>query len=414
MAAVMSGVLLKSSRSQGVKVSKTYNVVVAARFSTDNTKQTTADASKNPLFDPKLASLKRGTGGRSSFNGMIATVFGATGLVGGVLCNRLGKIGTQLIIPYRGDDYDVLPLKLVGDLGQVLFFPYHLKDEDSIRKAMVHSNVVVNLIGRDWETKNFKFKDVNITGPARIARIARESGVKRLIHLSCLNASPNPTPVILRNGSEFLRTKYEGELAVKEEFPDVTIIRPSDIYGQGDRFLRYYAHGWRRVFNEISLWDRGENCIKAPVYVGDVAGAIVNALKDPDTIGKSYDVYGPKRYYLLDLVDYIMAVLRRTQEGYKIKNLKWDFPMRLRVTLTEKICPSWPVGYLGWDKMERDHTTDVPQGNPTLEDLGITPTELESRIAWELKPFRAYNYYDESLGEFPDPDPPKTAPTPID
>ena len=84
--------------SNGVKVSKTYNVVVAARFSTDNAKQTSADGSKNPLFDPKLASLKRGTGGRSSFNGMVATVFGATGLVGGVLCNRLGKIGTQVCI----------------------------------------------------------------------------------------------------------------------------------------------------------------------------------------------------------------------------------------------------------------------------------------------------------------------------
>lgn len=67
----------------------------------------------------------------------------------------------QMIIPYRGDHYDVRPLKLAGDLGQVLFIPYHLTDEEVIRKAVKHSNVVINLIGRDWETMNFSFEKVS-------------------------------------------------------------------------------------------------------------------------------------------------------------------------------------------------------------------------------------------------------------
>jgi NADH dehydrogenase (ubiquinone) 1 alpha subcomplex subunit 9 len=79
-----------------------------------------------------------------------------------------------LILPYRGDHYDMLRLRLVGDLGQVLFMPYELRDEASIKKAMRHSNVVINLIGRDWETKNFKFEDIYVDGPARIARIQLE------------------------------------------------------------------------------------------------------------------------------------------------------------------------------------------------------------------------------------------------
>lgn len=66
----------------------------------------------------------------------------------------------QIIIPYRGDPYDVLRLKLVGDLGQVLFLPYHLCDEEAIRKSIKHSNVVINLVGRDWETRNFTFDQV--------------------------------------------------------------------------------------------------------------------------------------------------------------------------------------------------------------------------------------------------------------
>jgi NADH dehydrogenase (ubiquinone) 1 alpha subcomplex subunit 9 len=89
-----------------------------------------------------------------------------------------------------------------------------------------------------------------------------------------------------------LRTKYEGEKAVKEEFPDVTIFRPSDIYGQEDRFMRYYAHFWRRSFQWLPLWHRGEKTIKQPVFIGDVAQAVLNALKDPESVGKTYDIVG--------------------------------------------------------------------------------------------------------------------------
>lgn len=80
----------------------------------------------------------------------------------------------------------------MGDLGQVLFHPFELKDEDSIRQAVKYSNVVINLVGRDWETKNFSFDDVNVKGARRLARISREMGVERFIHVSALNASPKP------------------------------------------------------------------------------------------------------------------------------------------------------------------------------------------------------------------------------
>lgn len=83
-------------------------------------------------------------------------------------------------------------LKLVGDLGQVLFHPFDLRDEDSILKCIKYSNVVVNLIGRDWETKNFKFNDVHVNGARTLARLCKESGVERFIHVSSLNASPYP------------------------------------------------------------------------------------------------------------------------------------------------------------------------------------------------------------------------------
>ncbi|KAG5861661.1 hypothetical protein JTB14_035748 [Gonioctena quinquepunctata] len=175
-----------------------------------------------------LASLKRGTGGRSSFNGLVATVFGATGFMGRYVCNRLGKIGTQLIIPLQ-----------------------------------------------------------------RLARAAKQRGVERFIHLSALNASENPgTAGILKGGSKFLASKARGEEAVLEEFPEATIFRPADVYGQEDRFVRYYAHTWRRQGQYFPLWHKGEKTEKQPVFIGDVATGIMNAIKDPDTAGKVYQAVG--------------------------------------------------------------------------------------------------------------------------
>lgn len=144
----------------------------------------------------------------------------------------------QIIIPYRGDTYDILRLRVSGDLGQVLFLPYYLKDEESLAKAVKYSNVVINLVGCDWETKNFKFDDVHVKAARAIARAAKKAGVERLIHFSALNAAEFPEPIILPNGSGFLASKYRGEQAVLEEFPEATIFRPADIYGQEDRFLR--------------------------------------------------------------------------------------------------------------------------------------------------------------------------------
>lgn len=122
-----------------------------------------------------------------------------------------------------------------------------MQDEESIEKAVRYSNVVINLVGRDWETKNFKFKDVHVEGARRLARICREAGVQRFIHVSALNASASPEPHLLSTGSNFYRSKHLGEKAVLEEFPNAVIFRPADIYGQEDRFLRldlclYYCH----------------------------------------------------------------------------------------------------------------------------------------------------------------------------
>lgn len=282
-------------------------------------------------------------------------------------------------------------------------------DDEAIRKAVKYSNVVINLVGRDWETKNFLFKEVHIEGARRIARIAREEGVEKFIHVSALNASPDPEPLVYEKGSDFLRSKYYGELAVREEFPDATIFRPADVYGQEDRFLRYYAHIWRRQFRWMPLWHKGERTIKQPVFCSDVAQGIVNAIRDPDAAGKVFQAVGPRRYELRELVDWFHRVMRKDEKvwGYVRYDLRWDPSFKLKVAITEAICPSFPVGDLHHERVEREYVTDVVEkGVPTLEDLGVQLTLMEDQIPWELRPYRAAQYYDAAVGEWEKPAPP--------
>ncbi|XP_059060052.1 NADH dehydrogenase [ubiquinone] 1 alpha subcomplex subunit 9, mitochondrial [Achroia grisella] len=358
---------------------------------------------------PNLAAYKRGTGGRSSFNGIVATVFGCTGFVGRYVCNKLGKIGTQMILPYRSDFYDAQRLKVAGDLGQVLFTPFDIRDEESIAKAVRYSNVVINLIGRDYETKNFTYTDVHVEGPRRIARICREVGVERLIHLSYLNAEENPTPLVLKKPSLYKISKYLGENAVREEFPTATILRASDIYGSEDRFIRSFATPLRTHGQLMPLYKNGLKTVKQPVFVSDVAQGIINAIRDPDTRCQVYQAIGPKRYLLADLVDWFYKLMRKDEKwGYFRYDMKYDPILPLKVALVNLISPAYPFGNLHWESLEREATTDVVEpGLPTLEDLGVNLTQIEDQAPWELKPYRAYQYYIDQIGEFPKPDPPK-------
>jgi len=312
-----------------------------------------------------------------------------------------------MVLPYRGDFYDVQHLKLTGDLGQVLFTPYNLKDEASIRKALKHSNLVINLIGREFETRNFSYDDIYVKGPRTIARIAKECGVARMIHISSMNVAEFPEPLILKEGSATLSARWRGEQAVREEFPEAVIFRPADMYGNADRFLRYYASFWRSQLKGMPLWKKGEATIKQPVFVSDVAQAILNAARELDTDGKTYQALGPRRYQLGELVDYLFRLMRKdTAWGYFRYDMRYDPLFSLKVKLTS-ILPGQPLSSLCWDKIERDHVTDVVDPSlPTLEDLGVTLTKIEEQAPWELRPYRAHAYYDAELNEFEKPAPP--------
>ncbi|XP_075066313.1 NADH dehydrogenase [ubiquinone] 1 alpha subcomplex subunit 9, mitochondrial [Mixophyes fleayi] len=328
------------------------------------------------------AVIPRGRPGRSAVSGIVATVFGATGFLGRYVVNRLGRLGSQVVIPYRCDQYDIMYLRPMGDLGQLTFMEWDPRNKDSTKQALQHSDVVINLVGREWETSHFSFEDVFVNIPRDIASLAQEAGVEKLIHMSHLNAD-------IKSPSKYLRNKAIGEEVVREIFPEAVIVKPSEIYGREDSVLNYYAN--MRWFGGVPLISLGQKTVKQPIYVSDVAKAIVNIANDPDIFGKTYALAGPHRYLLQDMVKYIFAVAHRPLLQYPLPR-----PIYHLVAKFFELNPfdKWTSR----DKVDRFHITDKKFPDlPGLEDLGIVPTPLEQKAIEVLRRHRRYRWLDADL-----------------
>jgi len=348
-----------------------------------------------------LANMKRGTGYRSSFSGLVATVFGATGMIGRGVTSRFGKNGTQMVIPYKGDFYDSQRLKVCGDLGQVLFTPYHLKDEESIKKAMKYSDIVINCTGREYETRNFKFKDINVTGPALLAKCAREMGVKRFIHISSINASDKPEWLFMPGGSPWLKTKREGERAVLAEFPDATIFRACEMYGEADHLVNYYVTWLRRAgqARKIALWKGGFNTVRAPLWCSDLTSGIMAALADDATKGVTFEAMGPEHFMQAHLVDWMHEVMHKDPVDWQYKKI--DLRFNPQTFVKAAIATFLPFGlgnkYLRaptLERLERSQLNEISQGLPNMTELGVKLHKVEDKMPWDLIFFRAFRDFE--------------------
>jgi len=300
-------------------------------------------------------------------------------------------------------------------MGQARFFIFESTPSvadpklSESKPSKSHSNIVINLVGRGVETSNFSFEDVNITGPQTIARICKEEGVQRLVHMSHINARDQPEKAFLPGGSKFLRTKYLGELAVKSEFPEATIFRASDVYGHGDSFVNHWMSYWRKNMSSgLPLFGRGELTVKQPIWMSDLVTGIMNSLYDPAAIGQTYEAVGPQRMTQAELFRYMYGLTTRTEkEGtFKITELMLDPLTFVRAFLIGKS----PLGSVNTfyqyslDRLERDSISDMSEGYPDLTELGVKLHTLEDKMPWEVAPYDLFAYYEyETCEEMPVP-----------
>lgn len=332
--------------------------------------------------------MKYGAGGRNSFNGTVATVFGATGFLGRYVVNRLAQTGTQIIVPFRGVDEDIRHLRVMGDLGQIVFVEYDIRDKEAIAKSMAHSNVVINLVGKNHSTRNFTMEDTNIKGASSIAKAANANSIDRFIHVSALNAKGN-------SPSRLFQAKAQGERAVMEHFPKATIIRPAECYGHEDDYFNRYAY-LRKLPIGVPLVKGGWETTRRPVYIADVAQGIVNASQDITTKGKTYELYGPEEYYLHDIVEFIFKSIKKPFRSIPIPTAAYNL-----------------AGFLGEQsifspRLTRDQairqfmSDEIDEEAFTFEDLSITPVNMNKTALTVLRRHRDYYHHDEIMDDVND------------
>jgi NADH dehydrogenase len=232
---------------------------------------------------------------------------------------------------------------------------------------------VINLIGILYETGRQQFAEIHGALAGRIAAAAQAEGVGRLVQVSAIGADPG-------SASAYARSKAEGERRVHEAFPGATILRPSIVVGPEDSFFNRFA-ALARILPALPLIGGGETRFQ-PVYVGDVAQAVVAALERDDAPGKTYELGGPRIYTFAELMRYMLKVLGR-------RRLLVSVPFGV-ATLQARFLELLPQPLLTRDQVEllrRDNV--VSPGMSGLEALGITPTPIELIVPQYLARHRA-------------------------
>lgn len=306
------------------------------------------------------------SGGRGGVSGVVATVFGCTGLVGNHVVDLLGGVGSQVICPYRGDGYAARDLKLFGDLGQIVLVPMDITDEESVRRTLESSNVVINLLGSHDETNNFSLHDSNVKCVYRLTKMAKEAGVERFIHLSTLNASTD-------SSSELYKCKGESEAIVRSFFPDSTIIRSAQVYGERDKFLRRLGD-MAEYYPTVPIVN-GDRVI-APIHASDVAQAIFNSISIPEAVGATYEIEGPEHMTYRQLVQHMFNEIYLEYNAVEIS------PVFARAAF-------WFTGKLprffklfNKDQVEQSKYDDIVHKSVSglgIEDLGIVPYTISQK-----------------------------------
>jgi len=309
----------------------------------------------------------------------VATVFGGTGFIGRHVVKRLVADGHTVRVAVR-DTEPVLELKPLGVIGQVVGLHAPLTDEAAVARAVEGAGCVVNLVGILAENRPGDFDRVHHEGAAAVARACASAGVGALVQVSAIGADA-------ASPSLYARSKAAGEAAVQAAFPQATILRPSVVFGPEDAFFNRFAT-LAQLLPVMPVFSGGTKF--QPVYVGDVADAVMAALSRPDAAGKVFELGGPKVWTMRELLAWILAQTRRNRA---LVNVPAGIA-RLQARVMECV-PGKPLTRDQLLLLARDNV--VAPGAAGLEALGIAPLAVEQVVPDYLaryrpggKPFASY------------------------
>jgi uncharacterized protein YbjT (DUF2867 family) len=306
----------------------------------------------------------------------LVTVFGGSGFVGRYVVRALLANGARVRIAARnpGDGWF---LRTQGGLGQTQFVAADVRKPDSVARALDGATDAVNLVG----ILKGDFDAFHVAGARNVAEAAAKAGCSGLVQVSAIGADP-------ASASAYGRSKGDGEAAVRAAFPGATILRPSIIFGREDGFVNRFAD----LISTLPVVPiiRGPAKFQ-PVYVGDVADAVVASLDDTGVRGgQTYELGGPEVITMAALNRWIAGATGRKRHFVALP----DAMAGAMASLTGWL-PGAPMTRDQWLMLQSDN---VVTGADGLKALGIAATPLEAVAEGWLVRYRRNGRFAEAKG----------------
>lgn len=306
----------------------------------------------------------------------LVTVFGGSGFLGRHVVRALAKRDYRIRVAVRRPEL-AGHLQPLGRVGQIHSVQANLRFPASVAAAMRDSHAVINLVAVLTESGEQTFDAVQNVGAGAVAKAAAAGGA-RLVHVSAIGADA-------QSSSRYARAKAAGEQAVLAAVPDATIMRPSVVFGPEDQFTNRFA-ALGRILPVLPLVGGGVNRLQ-PVYVGDIARAIADAVDGKTKAGATYELGGPEVLTMREIIELILAITQRKRTLVPL-----PFPLAKFQAFFLQFAPG--ALKLTPDQVELLRTDNVVSdaaraAGLTLQGLGITPDSMEAIAPQYLWRFRA-------------------------
>jgi uncharacterized protein YbjT (DUF2867 family) len=306
-------------------------------------------------------------------NEKLVTVLGGDGFVGRYVVQALLKSGARVRVASRNPKRGWF-LKAQANLGQIAYVAADVTQPETLVRALHEADIAINLVG------SFDHMDmIQNRGAANVAVAAAKAGVGQFIHMSAIGAdSTSP--------SRYAKSKGDGEAAVRAAFPAATILRPSIIFGREDQFINRFAYLIRMlpVVPVFSAETRFQ-----PVFVGDVAHAVMAAVANAEAAGNIYELGGPQIFSMLEINKWIAKACGRERYYFPVSDIIGASMAKLTGWL-----PAAPMTWDQWLMLQSDNV--VSEGAAGLNMLGIAPTPLEAIAPGWLVQYRKHGRFGAS------------------